>query len=54
MDHDKRLSHIFSVKFVAIVRALIRTVVEHLQKLRATQVEHKLQSREKERDNDCV
>ena len=42
MHHNKRLCYIFFVEFVAIVGALIRTVVEHLEELRAAKVEHEL------------
>ena len=43
LDHDQTLGHVFPVQLVAVVRGLVRTVVEHLQELRPPQVEHELQ-----------
>ena len=43
LDHDQTLRHIFLVQLVAVVRGLVRTVVEHLQERRPPQVEHELQ-----------
>ena len=40
--HYQRLSDVLPHQLVAIVGTLIRAVVEHLQKLRPTKVEHKL------------
>lgn len=51
MDHDEGLGQVLPVKLVAVVGALVRTVVEHLQEGRSTQVEHELQGgREKRHD----
>lgn len=43
LDHDEGLGQVLPVELVAVVGALVRTVVEYLQEGRPTQVEHKLQ-----------
>lgn len=45
--HDQRLGDVLSVQLVAIVGALIRAVVEHLQELGPAQVEHELEEQER-------
>lgn len=42
LDHDEGLSQVLPVELVAVVGALVRTVVKHLQEGRPTQVEHEL------------
>lgn len=42
LDHDQRVVDILTVQDVAVVGSLVRRVVEDLQELRATQVEHEL------------
>ena len=51
LDHHQRLSHVFSVELVAVVRTLVWTVVENLEELRASKMEHELE-REKERERE--
>lgn len=46
LDHDEGLSQVLPVEMMSVVRALIWTVVEHLQEWRTAQVEHELQKRE--------
>ena len=40
--HHQRLSDILTIEFVTIVGTLVRAVVEHLEELGPSQVEHKL------------
>ena len=42
LDHDQRLGLVLPHELVAVVGRLIRTVVEHLEEGRPSQVEHKL------------
>lgn len=42
LDHDERLRQVLPVEVVSVIRALVRTVVEHLQERRTPQVEHEL------------
>jgi len=46
LDHDERLRQVVSVELVSVVRALVRTVVEHLEERRAAQVEHELKTKQ--------
>lgn len=42
LNHDQRVVDIFSVEHVAVECSLVGRVVEHLQELRSTKVEHEL------------
>lgn len=42
LDHDERLRQVLPVEVMSVIRALVRTVVEHLQERRTPQVEHEL------------
>ena len=51
LNHNKTLCNIFTIELVTVVGRLVWAVVEHLEKLRATQVKHKLREREREREH---
>lgn len=42
LNHDETLGQILTIQTSSIERRLIRRIVEHLQELRTTQVEHEL------------
>jgi len=42
LNHDERIAHVFVIQHVPIEGRLVRRVVENLQKLASTQVEHEL------------
>ena len=43
--HDQGLSDVFPVQLVPVVSAFVRAVVEHLEELRSTKVEHELEEK---------
>jgi len=42
LDHDQTLCQVFPHQNVSVIRRLVRTVIEHLQKLGTPQVVHEL------------
>ena len=42
LDHDKRISNILMIQHVSIERSLVRRIVEDLQELTSSEMEHEL------------